>query len=83
MRQKVIKTGHSAAVTITASFARMVGVKIGDTVHVETRPETGRVILRFQGAYQLLLARDILRRTSVIKKPARAKSPPLPKNRKK
>ena len=62
MRQKVIKTGHSAAVTIPAEFIQMVGIKIGDTVDVEVHPETGKIICKFKGSYQLLLANDILKK---------------------
>lgn len=60
--QKVIKTGHSAAVTIPSDFIRSTGVKIGDAVAVEIHPESGKIIYEFKGARQLLLSRDILKK---------------------
>lgn len=63
MVQKVIKTGHSAAVTIPSDFVRSMGIKIGDSVAIETRPETGKIIYKFKGARQLLLTRDILKKS--------------------
>jgi antitoxin component of MazEF toxin-antitoxin module len=62
MRQKVIKTGHSAAVTIPSEFAHMIGIKIGDMVKVDLHPETGKMTCTFEGAYQLLLTNDILKK---------------------
>jgi len=55
MKQKVIKTGNSVAVTVPASFVQAVGVKIGDDVQVKTDIKTGRVIYSFTGVQQLSL----------------------------
>lgn len=55
MKQKVIKAGNSTAVTVPASFVKMVGVKIGDLVEVVEKPESGEVTYRFSGAHQLKL----------------------------
>lgn len=62
MVQKVIKTGHSAAVTIPSNFVRSMGIKVGDNVAIETHSETGKIIYKFKGARQLLLSRDILKK---------------------
>ena len=39
MTQKVLKVGSSAAVTIPKEVLKVLGVKIGDRVHVQTYPE--------------------------------------------
>jgi len=53
VRQKIIKTGHSLAVTIPSSFAHLLGIKAGQEVEVTIEPETGRVIYLFSGNKQL------------------------------
>jgi len=55
MKQKVIKAGNSTAVTVPSSFVKMVGVKIGDSVKVNSKPETGKVTYTFSGVHQLKL----------------------------
>lgn len=55
MNQKVIKSGNSLAVTIPSKFAKSVGITISSPVEVETRLETGQLILTFPGMHQLSL----------------------------
>ena len=55
MKQKVLRTGNSTAVTVPAKFVKTVGVKVGDTVKVKTRSDTGEVIYTFSGIHQLRL----------------------------
>lgn len=62
MIQKVIRTGHSLAVTIPSDFVKSVGIKAGDTVRVKTEPDKGRVICSFSGAKQLPLSELFLKR---------------------
>ena len=52
-KQKIIKTGHSLAVTIPSSFARLLGIKAGQEVEVIIEPETGKAIYAFIGNKQL------------------------------
>lgn len=66
MVQKVIKAGNSTAVTVPADFVKSVGVKIGDEVKVECKPESGKVTYTFSGAQQLPLSDEILRRKKKI-----------------
>jgi antitoxin component of MazEF toxin-antitoxin module len=61
MEQKVIKAGNSTAVTVPAKFVKSVGIKIGDTVRVETVPEKGKVIYSFKGARQLTLSQKLFK----------------------
>lgn len=56
MKQKIIKAGNSLAVTIPSSFVKTIGVKLGDEVAVETKPENGQLIYSFTGAQQLSLS---------------------------
>ncbi|KKU92492.1 MAG: hypothetical protein UY21_C0001G0115 [Microgenomates group bacterium GW2011_GWA1_48_10] len=58
---KVIQSGHSLAVTIPREFVQMVGIKKGDNVKIEKRPNRGALILRFKGAQQLVIAQNVLR----------------------
>lgn len=62
-QQKVIKTGNSTAVTVPADFVKKVGIKIGDTVEVETRLETGQAVYTFSGVRQLALKGPIFKRS--------------------
>jgi len=55
MRQKVIKTGNSLAVTIPAGFAQVVGIKAGDEVKLELKLDKAQAIYSFSGHKQLPL----------------------------
>ena len=57
-----MRSGNSAVVTVPADFARAVGVKIGNTVEVETNPEQGRIVYRFSGVSQLPLSKNFLKK---------------------
>lgn len=60
-KQKIIKTGHSLAVTIPSAFARLSGIKAGQEVEVKIEPETGRAILTFSGNKQLPLSQNLIK----------------------
>jgi antitoxin component of MazEF toxin-antitoxin module len=60
-KQKIIRTGNSLAVTIPADFVHAVGVKPGQEVVVEPRPESGRVICTFSGTKQLPLSQNFIK----------------------
>ena len=51
--QKVMKTGNSLAVTIPTKFAKIMGVKRGDQIKVEKRPDKGTLTFYFQGPQQI------------------------------
>lgn len=69
IHNKVIKAGNSTAVTVPADFVKKVGVKIGDTVEVETDLEKGNVTYTFSGVRQLALKSSHIRKKSTsIKK---------------
>jgi antitoxin component of MazEF toxin-antitoxin module len=53
VRQKIIRTGNSLAVTIPSLFVQGVGVKPGQTVKVKPDLARGRVIYFFSGTKQL------------------------------
>jgi antitoxin component of MazEF toxin-antitoxin module len=55
MQQKVLKTGNSLAVTIPSRFAKIMGVKPGDTVRVKTELQKSSLTLTFSGSGQLSL----------------------------
>lgn len=59
--QKVIRCGHSLAVTIPNKFVKIIGVKAGDTVRVEKRPEKAALTIHFKGAQQLAITQNIFR----------------------
>jgi len=61
-KQKIIKTGHSLAVTIPAYFVQSLGIKPGQEVQVEVEPETGQIICKFSGAKQLSLSQNFLKK---------------------
>jgi antitoxin component of MazEF toxin-antitoxin module len=61
MKQQVMQVGNSIGVTVPAEFIRSAGIKVGDTVEVETRPEKGEVIYRFSGIQQLTIAANFLK----------------------
>jgi len=54
-KQKIIRTGHSAAVTIPAQFLKEMGGKIGDMVAVRLDGRRGRIIYSFFRRRQLSL----------------------------
>ena len=54
-KQKIMKTGNSAVVTIPACFLKEMGSKIGDTVLVRTNSEQGKMTCQFSPARQLPL----------------------------
>lgn len=56
MKQKVIQTGNSLAVTIPSQFVKAVGIKSGDWVKVEPKLEEGQIIYTFSGVRQLTLS---------------------------
>ena len=68
MKQKVMRSGNSAVVTVPANFTKAVGIKIGDQVEVEVVPEKGRVIYKFSGASQLPLSKNFLKKKRKPKK---------------
>lgn len=65
MVQKVIVSGNSLAVTIPNGFVKMMGIKKGDKVRVDKRLDRGQLILRFEGARQLSLSGQVLRKDPV------------------
>ena len=46
MRQKIIKVGNSAAVTIPKKFLKKIGWKVGDEVLFEEKSEDNKFIVR-------------------------------------
>lgn len=60
MKQRIIQSGHSLAVTIPNSFVKTVGVRKGDEVRVEKRVSRGSLTLYFKGAQQLSLTEKVL-----------------------
>ncbi len=61
-KQKIIKTGHSLAVTIPFEFAQSLGIKAGQEVEVKIEPESGRVIYTFSGNKQLSLSGSLIKK---------------------
>lgn len=53
---KIFKTGNSLAVTVPSRFVRAVGLRSGDTVHVVSQIDRGRLTFQFSGARQLSLS---------------------------
>lgn len=53
--QKIIRAGHSLAVTIPAHFVKQIGLQAGNQSLVELRPETNQLIITFPDASQLPL----------------------------
>lgn len=62
MKQKIMRSGNSAVVTVPADFVKAVGVKIGGEVRVKVVPEKGKVIYKFSGVSQLPLSKNFLRK---------------------
>ncbi|MBI4099660.1 hypothetical protein HY440_01510 [Candidatus Microgenomates bacterium] len=60
--QKVIKTGHSLALTIPTKFAKALAVKKGDQVKVEKRIDKGSLTYFFAGIQQLPISDTIFRK---------------------
>jgi antitoxin component of MazEF toxin-antitoxin module len=46
MIRKVFKTGHSAAITISKSLLKDMGLKVGDAVLLEISPDKEEIIIR-------------------------------------
>jgi len=46
MIRKVFKTGHSAAITISKSLLKDMGLKVGDTVKLEISADKEEIIIR-------------------------------------
>lgn len=61
-KQKIIRTGNSLAVIVPSAFVKAVGIKPGQTVLVETQPESGRVVYTFSGTKQLPLSKNFIRK---------------------
>lgn len=66
-KQKIIKTGHSLAVTIPAHFVQSLGVKSRQEVQVETKIEEGQIIYTFSGAKQLSLSQNFIKKVKTKK----------------
>lgn len=62
MAQKVIKTGNSLAVTVPSDFVKMVGIRAGDEVKVNLKPDKGVATYTFSGAKQLPLSENFLKK---------------------
>ena len=60
-KQKIIKTGHSLAVTIPAHFVQSLGIKSGQEVEVEIESESGQIVYKFSGAKQLSLSQRFVK----------------------
>jgi hypothetical protein len=55
MQQKVLKTGNSLAVTVPSQFAKMLGLKPGDSVLAKSDLAKGILTFTFSGTGQLTL----------------------------
>ncbi|MBM3205571.1 hypothetical protein FJZ41_01820 [Candidatus Shapirobacteria bacterium] len=60
-KQKIIKTGHSLAVTVPSFFVRLLGIRPGQDVEVAVEQETGQVICTFSGSKQLPLSQNFIK----------------------
>lgn len=58
MAQKIIRTGHSAAVTIPADFMEALNLKIGDGAVAEPDKLAGKITYHFPTVRQLPLVRS-------------------------
>ena len=58
MKKKILRTGHSLAVTIPSKFAKIVGAKPGDEVLVQSKIEEGKLLITFGGVRQLTFVKD-------------------------
>ena len=61
MIQKVVKTGHSLAITIPAVFVKKVGLKSGDRVSSDISFETNTITFTFLDTRQLPLSAKFLK----------------------
>lgn len=57
-KQKLIKTGNSAAVTVPAEFVDALCLRVGDSVEAELNYETGEITYKFPNDRQLKLAKS-------------------------
>jgi antitoxin component of MazEF toxin-antitoxin module len=55
MRQKILKTGNSLAVTIPSKFVRILGLKPGDEVEAKGDLVKGTLRITFTGTGQMTL----------------------------
>jgi len=62
MRQKIIKTGNSLAVTIPAKLVKKVGLRAGDRVKSTIKAESGAVEYTFLDMRQLPLSNRFLKK---------------------
>lgn len=62
MKQKIIRSGNSAVVTVPADFLKTVGSRIGDEVMVHTAPDKAQVTYQFSGVTQLPLAENFVKK---------------------
>jgi antitoxin component of MazEF toxin-antitoxin module len=62
MRQKIIKTGNSLAVTIPSKLVKQVGLKAGDRVESNIKAESGTIEYTFIDMRQLPLSQRILKK---------------------
>jgi len=46
MLRKIFKTGHSAAVTLSKQMMKDLGLKVGDSVRLETDPEKQTITIK-------------------------------------
>jgi antitoxin component of MazEF toxin-antitoxin module len=46
MIRKIFKTGHSVAITLSKNFLKDLGLKVGDTVRMETNSDNSGLIIR-------------------------------------
>lgn len=62
MKQKIMRSGNSAVVTVPVDFVRAVGARVGDQVEVKPVPEKAKIIYKFRGITQLPLSKNFLRK---------------------
>lgn len=53
--KSVVTAGNSLAVVVPAKFAKQLGVRPGDKVEVELKPQTGQITYTFLNIRQLPL----------------------------
>jgi antitoxin component of MazEF toxin-antitoxin module len=62
LKQKIIKTGNSLAVTIPSQFAKSIGIKPGEQVIVNTNEEKAEITYVFSASLkQLPLSKGFLK----------------------
>ena len=62
MKQKILRSGNSAVVTVPADFMKTVGARIGDEVEVRQRADKAQMTYRFSGITQPPLAENFIKR---------------------